>query len=180
MIEISDYFTMEGTIIFQKNIRKLLLATVAGVVICFSPIAVGATEKDSTDFTSTELRETAIKYLGIRYLYGGTSTSGFDCSGFVRKVFSDLGIELPRTAKEMYEIGEPVKIGEIRPGDLLFYNTSGLGISHVAIYYGDGKMIHAQTGEGVSLSNFFDQYYWYDRFVGAKRVADVELISEGN
>ncbi|NLY79660.1 MAG: C40 family peptidase [Lysinibacillus sp.] len=142
-----------------------------------SPVIAAAEEKEA-DFSSTELRETASQYLGVRYKYGGTTTSGFDCSGFVRKVFSDFGIELPRTAALMYEVGEPVEIGEIRPGDLLFYNTSGSGISHVAIYYGEGKIIHSQTDIGVSFSDFFDQYYWFDRFVGAKRVADVELVWE--
>lgn len=162
----------------KRKIQKSLLATVASAAICLSPFPVGAAEENSAAFTSTELRETASKYLGIRYLYGGTTTSGFDCSGFVRKVYSDFGIELPRTAKEMYELGEPVEIGEIRPGDLLFYNTSGSGISHVAIYYGNGQMIHSQWGKGVSFSNFFDKYYWYDRFVGAKRIVEVELVSD--
>lgn len=162
---------------FAKKVRQSMLVTATSFSIFLSPIGEGEAEatKKLTDFTTTELRTTSSKYLGVGYVYGGTTTAGFDCSGFVRKVYSDFGVELPRTARDMYEVGEPVKIGEIRPGDLLFYNTSGSGISHVAIYYGNGQMIHAQSGKGVSLSNFFDQYYWYDRFVGAKRVANIEL-----
>lgn len=172
---------MEGINILIKNIGYSLRVAVASVSIFLSPIAVNAVEEEGVaDFTSVELRETASKYLGVPYSYGGTTIKGFDCSGFVKKVYSDFGIELPRTAEAMYEIGEPVKIGEIRPGDLLFYNTSGNGISHVAIYYGNGKIIHAQSTDGVSFSDFFDDSYWYNRFVGAKRVADVELESESN
>lgn len=156
------------------------MVAVAGVTILFSPTVASAMEEEEADFTSTELREVSSKYLGVRYAYGGTTTKGFDCSGFVRKVYSDFGIDLPRSAAEMFEIGEPVEVGEIRPGDLLFYNTSGSRISHVAIYYGEGKIIHAQTSKGVGFSNFFDEYYWYDRFVGTKRVANVELVSEAN
>lgn len=166
---------------FTKKVRNSVLVTAASLGIYFSPVGVGEVGAETTqaaDFSSSELRETSSKYLGTKYAYGGTTTAGFDCSGFVWKVYNDFGIELPRTARDMYALGEPVKAGEIRPGDLLFYNTSGSGISHVAIYYGNGLIIHSQTGKGVSFSNFFDQYYWYDRFVGAKRIADVELVSQ--
>jgi len=121
--------------------------------------------------TNTDVTDTASKYLGIPYKYGGTTTSGFDCSGFTSKVFSDLGIQLNRTSGSQYQQGTEVAKSDLQVGDLVFFNTSGSSISHVGIYIGDSKMIHSQTGQGVSYSNVNDPYYWGPRYVGAKRVA---------
>lgn len=121
--------------------------------------------------TKENVTETASKYLGTPYKYGGTTTSGFDCSGFTSKVFSDLGIQLNRTSGSQYQQGDAVAKSDLQVGDLVFFNTSGSGISHVGIYIGDGKMIHSQTGQGVSYSSVNDPYYWGSRYVGAKRVA---------
>ncbi|MEQ6356877.1 C40 family peptidase [Lysinibacillus sp. M3] len=121
--------------------------------------------------TQTEVTDTASKYLGIPYKYGGTTTSGFDCSGFTSQVFADLGITLNRTSGAQYQQGTAVAKSDLQVGDLLFFNTSGKGVSHVSIYIGDGKMIHSQTNQGVSYSNVNDPYYWGSRYIGAKRVA---------
>jgi len=130
------------------------------------------TQIDNAEAASpTDVTDTATKYLGTPYSYGGTTTSGFDCSGFTSKVFSDLGIKLNRTSGSQYQQGTAVAKNDLQVGDLLFFNTSGSGISHVAIYIGDGKMIHSQTDKGVSYSNVNDPYYWNSRYVGAKRVA---------
>ncbi|MGY3187911.1 C40 family peptidase [Lysinibacillus sp. TE18511] len=121
--------------------------------------------------TASDVTETASKYLGIPYVYGGTTTKGLDCSGFTSKVFADLGIKLNRTSSSQYEQGTAVAKDDLQVGDLLFFNTSGKGVSHVSIYTGDGKMIHSQTGKGVSYSDVNDPYYWGSRYIGAKRVA---------
>ncbi|KOP77780.1 peptidase [Lysinibacillus sp. FJAT-14745] len=121
--------------------------------------------------TTSDVTDTASKYLGVPYLYGGTTTKGLDCSGYTSKVFADLGIELNRTSGSQYQQGTEVAKDNLEVGDLLFFNTSGKGVSHVAIYMGDGKMIHSQTGKGVSYSNVNDPYYWGSRYIGAKRVA---------
>lgn len=121
--------------------------------------------------TTSDLSATATQYLGTPYAYGGTTTNGFDCSGFTSKVFSDLGVKLNRTSGSQYQQGTAVSKSDLQVGDLLFFNTSGSGISHVAIYIGNNKMIHSQTGKGVSYSNVNDPYYWGPRYVGAKRVA---------
>ena len=120
--------------------------------------------------TTSELSATATKYLGTPYLYGGTTTSGFDCSGYTSKVFSDLGIKLNRTSSSQYQQGTAVAKSDLQVGDLVFFNTSGSGVSHVGIYIGDNKMIHSQTGKGVSYSNVNDPYYWSSRYIGAKRI----------
>ena len=102
------------------------------------------------------------------YVFGGTSTSGFDCSGFVQHVFAMLGIGLPRTADAQYDAGKPA-VGGPRAGDLVFFDTYG-GVSHVGIYLGHGNFVHASSSHGVMVSNLSDSY-WASRYVGAKRIA---------
>src|SRR5690348_12456643 len=94
------------------------------------------------------LLATASRYLGTRYQFGGTRPGAFDCSGFVRYVFGRQGIELPRTAREQAEAGTPVVVGldSLRTGDLLFFRTNRGRASHVAMYVGNGRIIHASAG----------------------------------
>ncbi|MEO4054142.1 C40 family peptidase [Solibacillus sp. CAU 1738] len=120
--------------------------------------------------SANELTTTAYQYIGVPYVYGGTTTSGLDCSGYTRLVYSDLGIKLSRTSTSQYQEGKAVSKGNLQTGDLVFFNTSGSGISHVGIYIGNNKFIHSQTGDGVSVTNINDPYYWGKRYVGAKRI----------
>jgi cell wall-associated NlpC family hydrolase len=114
------------------------------------------------------LARSALRFLGTPYVFGGTSTSGFDCSGFVQHVFGMLGIGLPRTADAQYDAGKPA-VGGPRAGDLVFFDTYG-GVSHVGIYLGHGDFVHASSSHGVMVSNLSDSY-WASRYVGAKRIA---------
>lgn len=130
------------------------------------------TEYNIVEAASTEdLSTTAYKYIGKPYLYGGTTTSGFDCSGFTQKVFSDLGININRTSSGQYSQGTAVSKSNLQPGDLIFFNTSGRGVSHVAIYLGNNSFINAETNGGVTVSTL-DEPYWANRYIGAKRVAE--------
>lgn len=116
----------------------------------------------------------AMGFLGIRYRYGGTSAkSGFDCSGLVVATFQQtLGKLLPRRAADQAAATKKIAKEELRPGDLVFFNTMRRAFSHVGIYVGDGKFIHApSTGSTVRVDNL-NGSYWVRRFNGARRVIE--------
>ena len=123
-----------------------------------------------SNYVSRRIVQTAMAYLGVPYSFGGTSPSGFDCSGYVRFVFANAGIYLPRAADEQYEVGRPVPMSALRTGDLVFFSTYEYGASHVGIYLSDGNFIHAASSIGVSIASIYDPYYWGDRYIGARRV----------
>jgi cell wall-associated NlpC family hydrolase len=119
-----------------------------------------------------ELILRAVAMLGVDYRYGGTSPDkGFDCSGFVRHVFGDaLGIMLPHNAYGQSRAGKPIAPAELRPGDLVFFNTLRRTFSHVGIYIGNNRFIHApRTGQSIKIAEL-SQPYWARRFNGARRV----------
>jgi cell wall-associated NlpC family hydrolase len=111
--------------------------------------------------------DTARQYVGTPYRYGGESPGGFDCSGYVRYVYRKNGIDLPRTAQEQFRDGRKVTRRNIRPGDLVFFQTSPSVISHVGIYAGRNKFIHApRPGKKVGYASISNGY-WSRRFRGA-------------
>ncbi len=106
------------------------------------------------------------------YQYGGNSSrSGFDCSGYVGHVYREtLDVKLPRTTKEISGVGEPLGQSELRPGDLVFFNTQRRPYSHVGIYLGERKFVHApKTGDRIRVENM-ELNYWKSRYNGARRV----------
>lgn len=107
--------------------------------------------------------------LGARYRYGAASRSATDCSGFTSQVFARNGFRLPRTAREQSQIGHRVSRDGLKPGDLVFFNTLGNGVSHVGIYEGNNSFIHASSAKGHVTISKLDGYY-ARRFVGARRV----------
>jgi cell wall-associated NlpC family hydrolase len=115
-----------------------------------------------------------LKLVGVRYRFGGNDEdSGLDCSGFVRLVFKDsLGAQLPRTAAEMSQVGQRVDTSQLKPGDLVFFNTMRRTFSHVGIYLGDNHFLHApRTGAEVRVESMEDSY-WIKRYNGARRIID--------
>ena len=130
---------------------------------------------------AAELVLTALNFLDVNYRYGGNSaTEGFDCSGFTRYVFASvLGLTLPRRADEQaHQAGWlDVTTDELRPGDLVFFNTMRRAFSHVGIYVGDGKFIHSpRSGAQVRIESLRSGY-WQRRFDGARRAGGVEIAA---
>lgn len=106
------------------------------------------------------------------YQYGGNSErSGFDCSGYVGHVYREvLDIKLPRTTKGLSGVGQPLRQSELRPGDLVFFNTQRRPFSHVGIYVGERKFVHSpKTGSRIRVENM-ELYYWKSRYNGARRI----------
>lgn len=119
----------------------------------------------------------ALNMIGVRYRWGGnTPDSGLDCSGFVRYVFQDtLGMTLPRRAEEMSRVGEKVTVSDLKPGDLVFFNTMRRSFSHVGIYIGDNKFVHSpSTGSTIRVDDMEDGY-WEKRFQGARRIENAQV-----
>jgi NlpC/P60 family len=148
-----------------------------GLLLAEGPAPVMQQVRD----TATELVMTAMNFLGVPYRRGGSSEDGFDCSGFTRFIFENsLGLVLPRRSDEQAQWNRllPVKVEELKPGDLVFFNTLKRAFSHVGIYIGDGKFIHSpRTGTQVRIEDM-RQAYWSTRFNGARR-ADLSQLKDG-
>ena len=113
-----------------------------------------------------------LQLVGINYRLGGNNEeSGLDCSGFVRLVFKDtIGMMLPRTAREMSSVGQQVESNDLKPGDLVFFNTMRRTFSHVGIYLGDNYFLHAPRAGSEIRVESMQSSYWLQRYNGARRV----------
>jgi cell wall-associated NlpC family hydrolase len=145
----------------------------ADPIVIESPARISLIDR-ATDTAQTVLDQ-AVQLLGMPYRWGGdgnnTRVLGFDCSGFVTHVFqTSLGLTLPRTTKAMSQIGEKITKQDLQPGDLVFFNTMRRAFSHVGIYLGNDRFIHApRSGEEIRIDNLYDSY-WLRRFNGARRI----------
>jgi len=130
---------------------------------------------------SPEISNVIKKYVGIPYVWGGETNRGIDCSAFTREVFLEKGIFLPRTSKEQFNSPMLIEVGpnNLKIWDLLFFKKHSFGpISHVAIYIGEGKMIHSSKNEGgVYISEFQNSGLWQRLFFKAKRVTNKQEIA---
>lgn len=123
------------------------------------------------------LKKTAYSFLGARYRFGGNSRNSLDCSSFVQQVFRDQKINLPRTAREQFYVGNEVVRGDLRKGDLVFFQTYARFPSHVGIYLGDRKMIHASSRDHRVVISSMDTPYYLARYLGARRMTNTDLDS---
>lgn len=142
--------------------KKKLTSTVVGLAILFT-IGTGSAFADSA------MDKAIAPTIGTEYRGGGVSTSGFDCSGFTMYIYDKLGIDLPHQSGSQFSMGTAVSRSDLREGDLVFFNTTGKGVSHVGIFVGNGKFAHASSSNGVIINSLSESYY-VNRYVGAKRI----------
>jgi len=137
------------------------------------PPAASAPQIHATDSASSVALQ-ALAYLGTPYRTGGLSPrSGFDCSGLVVYAYRvGAGLALPRDTYDLSHVGEPVARDELRPGDLVFYNTQRRAYSHVGIYLGENRFIHAPSSGGEVRVDNFRARYWMRRYSGARRIIE--------
>lgn len=170
-----------GSILQHRRIPCLaaLLLPLAGLTACAStPSAPQHSVAESVAIAPTQARSQprphsglaiARNMVGTPYRYGGASPRGFDCSGLVYYSYRKAGIEVPRTSNEQFRQSEPVKLTRLRPGDLVFFRLSHDKTSHVGVYAGRGRFIHAPSRGGrVSYALLIDPY-WEARLIGAGR-----------
>jgi cell wall-associated NlpC family hydrolase len=119
--------------------------------------------------TGAAIIATAQKYLETPYVWGGTTTSGFDCSGFTQYVMQQNGISLPRTAEEQFASGTPVDKANLKVGDLVFFTTYKPGASHEGIYMGNGQFIHASSASVKVTISSLDEQFYTEHYIGARR-----------
>lgn len=159
----TDYFgprTAKAVITYKKEHH--LGSNAAVTYSTFYDIKV-----DASHALGEKIVHKALAYLGDPYVWGGTSPSGFDCSGFTQYVFKQFGIDIPRTAAAQATVGTYVDKADLQPGDLVFFDTMGDGISHVGIYIGQGKFINAASTD-VEIDYINNPYYWSSRYVTAR------------
>jgi peptidoglycan DL-endopeptidase LytE len=118
----------------------------------------------------SSLKKSAYSFLGARYRFGGSSRSALDCSSFTQQVFREQSVKLPRTAREQFYVGNEVMRGDLKKGDLVFFQTYARFPSHVGIYLGNRKMIHASSREHRVVISSMDTPYYLSRYLGARRM----------
>lgn len=123
------------------------------------------------------LKKSAYGFLGARYRFGGSSRSALDCSSFTQQVFREQSIDLPRTAREQFYVGDEVVRGDLKKGDLVFFQTYASFPSHVGIYLGDRKMIHASSRQHRVVISSMDTPYYLSRYLGARRMSNMAADS---
>lgn len=155
--------------LFKRSMAVMMIAAVG-----YASAAAAAVEHASAATESSQsLISSGKDYLGTPYRMGAVFKNGepvaFDCSSFTQYLFLKHDIKLPRTSSEQAKVGVKVDKANLSQGDLVFFRTNGKSISHVGIYAGDGKMLHASSSKGITITNMHSSY-WKKRYVTARRV----------
>jgi cell wall-associated NlpC family hydrolase len=173
-------FSRDARKLFAMRVLVLVIVVVASVAssVTYSaedrPEVPSVVQNRSLTEASQELIFHALAFVGVHYKWGGRNPeTGLDCSGFVHHVFKDaLGVVLPPNAHAMSGIGRTIAMDRLQPGDLVFFNTLRHAFSHVGIYIGENRFVHApRTGKTIEFASLGSPY-WATRFNGARRVLD--------
>ena len=136
-----------------------------------TPISPGRTRvAPAGSVDGYSISTTALALRGAPYRNGGVDPAGFDCSGFVKYVFEQHGVPMPRDTRKQFAVGKTVDPTDLEPGDLVFFTTVAPGASHVGIAVGGDQFVHAPSTSGVVRVENLSAVYWSTRFIGAKRV----------
>jgi len=158
----------------RHTVREQSLRKAPAPSISMPPVAVSEREdhasRRDTDGMGDVAARTAERFVGIPYRWGGnTVVDGMDCSGFVRAVYNLCGVNIPRTSREQYLVGDAVGRDELKDGDVVFFGASADQINHVGIFIGNGRFVHApRRGDDIKVTSMDDSYF-LKRYVGAKR-----------
>ena len=155
----------------------LAIATICGLL---QSCAGGRTLDDYPELRA-QLVSIAMNQRGLPYAFGGARPqTGFDCSGLVQYSYKQLGLHIPRNSYEQYRLSTPVYISRLQPGDLVFFRTRSIFVSHVGIYIGDNRFIHAPgKGHPVSIDSI-DSPYWQKRLVGGGSIISRAQLAEAH
>lgn len=182
-VRFGDYPTREAA---RQDVRKLLDEKLIGAYFIAAPQETYVAKPKEPVIRSQEslprkttpagvdmggiAARTAERFVGIPYQWGGnTVVDGMDCSGFVRAVYNLCGVNIPRTSREQFRVGEKVDKTDLKDGDLVFFGASEEAISHVGIYVGNGRFVHApRRGDEIKVSTLGEPYFAKE-FIGAKR-----------
>jgi cell wall-associated NlpC family hydrolase len=159
-------------------VRKFITVAVLGVTLASAVFAQEPPAPPAETQKPKGMVERALSWIGVRYRFGGQDeTRGFDCAGLVRRAFSSV-VDLPRTAASQFRQGLLVTREELKPGDLVFFkNTYKRGISHVGIYVGEGRFVHAASSRRAVVVDRLDTPYYLSRFAGGRRVVKDPMLA---
>ncbi|MBM4216101.1 MAG: NlpC/P60 family protein [Gammaproteobacteria bacterium] len=171
------------------RLRRLLIAALAAVAVAHAQPVMANTEADTSAEQASPVFSLqsilmqgvvnrALQHIGVPYRFGGSNPkSGFDCSGLVNHVYREaLGVALPRTSRQLASVGTPVAATDLRPGDLVFFNTRGAANSHVGIYLGDGRFVHAPRARTLVRIDRLDDPGYVNIFEGARRLDPLSIV----
>ncbi|MCI2253863.1 NlpC/P60 family protein [Domibacillus sp. PGB-M46] len=159
----------------MNRCKKAITALLAAVMLLtLSPLTSFKTEAASVGESIVAYGK---KFMGVPYVFGGTTPSGFDCSGFTQYIYRNAAnISLPRTAEQQYNVGTAVSKSDLQVGDLVFFaNTYKAGISHVGVYAGGNMVLNATSSQGIALVSLSNTY-WGPKYAGAKRVVKEPVV----
>lgn len=150
---------------------RRLVVTALALALLLAGCATAPAPRAPASPVAGRVADIALELRGTPYRFGGDGPGGFDCSGLVHYAYERAGVDVPRTARGQYEAVRPLYVGQLVPGDLVFFRTRGALVSHVGIYVGDRRFVHAlNPGQPVQVSRL-DSRYWEQRLIRAGSLA---------